>query len=523
MYTDSRKGGPDGASRAAREGMGVAIKREQGEPAGRRCQSGAPGERCRYPGFEYCAAGGAEPPEETVRRYFAPYEALPARRVWLGREPDPVLVERCGSGCVRWDGTGRPPLCCYPFWDGLRAVFDLEGTAGAGAEDRSAEVRDLRLMGRPVRLKLWWSGRGAGARLGALTKRIPGARDGALRCSARLAAAVDRGLLHGLPPDYLAEAGALPEEEVRRWERRRIMEASRALPLAVTRYTLEECGDFSTITEKRSFLVPDSRGVERWEKYTLAFRTEAGKTPRLISLYPAAEWALVRRLVSTPLTRLMDRHRLWISPQRLFNLAVDFLSAPRYGGPEGAPPVFGAMLVLSLWEESEPGCGAELFRRLDEPYRGYYTACYLGLLALYEEEELDPWSRLPQLLRELTGGEDGAVRQWYRTWAARAEETGVTPARCRPGGGSIWSTSGLELPTRLAAGEGAGSMRELITRLLLFNPVTLAAWAGTPEGTDYRRVSPGIPLDRLKDLLEQGFLTGERRDYLDLSPERKKD
>ena len=523
MYTDSSKGGPEGARRTAREGMGVSTKREQVESAGRCYQSRAPGEICRYPGFEYCPAGAEETPEETVRRYFASYEALPARRVWLGREPDPALAEQCGSGCRRWDGTGRPPLCCYRFWDGLRAVFDLEGASGEGTEDRSMEICDLRLMGRPVRLKLWWSGRGdAGVRkrLGALTKRIPGARDGDLRCSVRLAEAVDRGLLHGVPPDYLAEASALPEEDIRRWERRRIMEASRALPLAVSRYTLEECGDFSTATEKRSFLVPDSHGVERWEKYTLAFRTEMGKAPRLISLYPAAEWALVRKLVSTPLTRLMDRHRLWISPQRLFNLAVDFLSAPQYGGPEGAPPVFGAMLVLSLWEESEPGCGAEIFRRLDEPYRGYYTACYRALLALYEEEELDPWSRLPQLLRELTGGEDGAIRRWYRTWADRAEEAGVAPARCRPGDSSIWSTSGLELPARLAAEEGAGSMRELITRLLLFNPVTLAACAGAPEGTDYRRVSPGIPLDQLKELLAQGFLTGERTGYLDLPPER---
>ena len=109
MYTDSSKGGPEGARRTAREGMGVSTKREQVESAGRCYQSRAPGEICHYPGFEYCPAGAEETPEETVRRYFAPYETLPARQVWLGREPDPAAAA----------GTGRADHPCAATDSGM--------------------------------------------------------------------------------------------------------------------------------------------------------------------------------------------------------------------------------------------------------------------------------------------------------------------------------------------------------------------------------------------------------------------
>lgn len=515
-----------------------------------------------YPRFEYAPLQPDQPPNYEGQRQscLELYRRLPAGLVHFGAETNPVLDQQCRTQCPYFQtctggsADGRRPVCWYDHTAGFCGVFDLD-REDPGRPGQGLLVRDLRLFGRPLTVKLWGESlRRGGVQKGLreATEPCPGARDSKVRYTLRLGKAIDRALVHNLPVRYIAQAGAVPPDTIRLWEKTRILEASRALPQLVTRYTLEDCGSFSTQTEKRSFLVPDQHRQNRRERYTLAFRAEENQPPRLISIYPATEWALIRKLASTALTQLMDRHRLWISPGRLFNLAIDYLSAAVYSGP-GAPrqvsPVFGAMLFLSLWEDADPGCGYELFHRLDEPYSRGYCGCYQALLGLYERGQWDPWSDLPELLPVLTREEQWAdpqteladgIRRWCRDCTERVAEEGVSLVLCRPTGESLWAAPQLPLPTRLTDSSTAGSMRELITRLLLFNPATLSTVRTGPGGgpeartqllengetchygchfradgnLDYSDVIPGIRADELRDLLEQGFLSTRQEGYL---------
>ena len=522
----------------------VKTVKMEGDPSSWAAPGSGLGPLCLYPPFEFvCPSHGTELAYDGQREaYLAPYRGLPARQIRFGRESSPALEELCRGDCRLYQRVsgpaGRRPVCAYDFTDSFCAEFEWEGKPDRREPCHVLRIRDLRLLGRPVEVAVWYSGR-LPRRLREQVGDDPGFESGGVRCSLRLGRAIDRALLHNMPAAYVAEAAALPPERIRDWSRTRILEASLALPQLVTRYTLEDSGDYSAWTENRSLRVHDRGHRTRVEKYTFTYRREGAGQPRLISIYPAAEWNLVRRLAATPLTQLMERHELNLSPGRLFNLAVDYLSVGLSGGAgdRQVAPGLGAMLFLSLCEEGRPGCGGELFQRLDRPYGPYYGACYQRLLELYADTGWDPWSRLPQLLGALTGGRTSGkgalterVQNWYRACQAAGEAEGVRLARCLPVEKAFWSAPALD---GLTEGGAVDSVRELITRLLLFNPATLATrrrggpgsgWTqsvsaggeygcplGSGGGFDYRDVVPGILTSELGELLDQGFL-GENQD-----------
>lgn len=524
----------------------------EGDPSSWAAPGSGFGRFCLYPQFEFAPllSGQAPDYDETRERCFAPYRQLPARPIRFGRAVSPELEAVCRNQCALYrkviqDGPeGRRPICSYDFEDSFCAEFELgqdeeRKNSRRGAE-RVVRVRDLRLFGRPVEVVLWYSGRmpqGLREQIGS----YPGFESGSVRCSLRLGNAIDKALLHNLPAAYLYEASALLPERIDNWKRTRILEASLALPQLVTRYTLENSDDYSAWTENRSFRVPDKLHDTRMEKYTFTYRREGEEPPRLISIYPASEWNLVRKLAATPLTQLMEKHELNLSPGRLFNLAVDFLSVTLSGtgaAARQAAPALGAMLFLSLCEEERAGCGAELFQKLDEPYSLYYGACYQALMQLYSDTGRAPWSDLPEMLRALLSREiqtelAGRVWDWYEACEKAAEERALRLVRCLSMRESFWSAPELERLTELTEGGAVSSVREFITRLLLFNPATLATVRSSQGRTrligkegeylcrfssdgsfDFRNVVPGIQVDELGELLKQGFLREDQNTYL---------
>lgn len=104
----------------------------------------------------------------------------------------------------------------------------------------------------------------------------------------------------------------------------------------------------------------------------------------------------------------------------------------------------------------------------------------------------------------------------------------------------FWSPLKLQLLAELTESGAVPTVRELITRLLLLNPATMATVQTdhngssqgrtqrmepgeggnyhcpfrTGGGLEYTNVVPGILTDELHDLLEQGFLRGEQECYL---------
>lgn len=549
----------EGAERSSEEGCRLKPVCVEGDPSSWAAPGSGFGSLRFYPRFEFAPIQ----PEQTLdwdaqrAAYFAPYRDLPAEQVRFSRGTHPVLERICREDCPLYpkspEGSpqGRKPVCTYDFTDSFSAEFEAgdpeEGKGRRREADRCLRVLDLRLLGRPVEITLWYSGR-LPQTLREQVGSYPGFESGSARIALRLGRAVDRGLLHNLPEDYLSEASALSPQQIGHWRRTRILEASLALPQLVTRYTLEDSDDYSAWTENRSLRVPDKLHESRMEKYTFTYRREGEQPPRLISIYPASEWNLVRKLAATPLTQLMEKHELNLSPGRLFNLGVDFLSVTLSGGGPAdrqVAPALAAMLFLSLCEEERPGCGEELFRRLDQPYSGCYTACYWELLGLYQDTGRAPWSHLPEMLSGLLRREepprtelDQRVRDWYDSCARRAADMGVRLVRCLSLRESFWFSRQLEGLTELTEGGGVRSVREFITRLLLFNPATLATvqreHLGSSRsrmqavGTDgeylcafdqdggfsFTDVVPGILTDELRDLLDQGFLREAQDRYL---------
>lgn len=511
------------------ERRNVALFSMQGDPFSWAAPGSGEGSLFLCPRFECEQVEPGESPDYNGgrQRCLEPYEKLPARLIHFGHEQDEVREELCRSGCPCYEKMGRKPACCYDFADRFRAVFEWQEEAPKRRRKKPAweavHIHDLRLWGRPLTVELWYPRGRRPQALREMAGSYPGF-DHAGLCTFRLGNAVDRALLHDLPVSYISEASGIDAHIIESWKKTRILEASLALPQLVTRYTLEDCGPFSAWTENHSLLVPDKLHGSRWEKYTFTYRREEGQPPRLISIYPATEWNLVRKLASTALTRLMDSHKVGLSPGRLFNLAVDFLSATLCNGGEGREisPALGAMLFLSLCEEERPGCGEELFQKLDAPYRDYYTGCYRQLLQLYRDLGREPWTSLPEMLHALFQEEaqSGELAQsmaaWYGGCVSRAGRERVHLVTCRTMREPFWSPLKLQLLAELTESGAVPTVRELITRLLLLNPATMAAAQTDHNGSglDYSNVVPGILTDELHNLLEQGFLRGERACWL---------
>jgi len=530
----------------------VGLFEMQGDPNSWAAPGSGAGRLFLCPRFEYAQVKpGQEPDYNGVRqRCLEPYEKLPATLIHLGREQDEAREELCRSGCPCYEETaGRKPACCYDFADRFRAVFEWQG---GGRRKKAAweavYIHDLRLWGRPLTVELWHPRGRRPQALRDMAGSYPGLDHTAL-CSFALGNAVDRALLHDLPVPYISEVSGIEADAIASWKKTRILEASLALPQLVTRYTLEDCGRFSAWTENHSLLVPDKLHGSRWEKYTFTYRREGEQPPRLISIYPATEWNLVRKLASTALTQLMGSHKVGLSPGRLFNLAVDFLSAAlcnSYGAGRELSPALGGMLFLALCEEERPGCGEELFQKLDQPYRDYYTGCYRKLLQLYQDLGRESWPSLPEMLHALFQEEEGAgelaqgTAAWYDDCVSRAGRDGVNLVVCEAMREPFWSPLKLQLLAELTESGAVPTVRELITRLLLLNPATMATVQTdhngssqgrtqrmelgeggnyhcpfrTGGGLEYTNVVPGILTDELHDLLEQDFLRGEQECYL---------
>lgn len=435
-----------------------------------------------------------------------------------------------------------------PFYFALPRTRKPRSDASETAPDRIILIRDLRFYGHPVIVALTYpkpQNKLQRNLLLSLDCCYPGSGKNANRYSKRLGERIDEALIHGMKPAIIAEGSALPRDIIYHWQDRETRTAARLLRKAAAKYNME-CMDFSSISFYKHATIHSSKGAPSYSKgYRFVIRQEEGKAPRLTSIYPEYEWTLMEKLCyGIPCYENSQRYapdRLPLSPLRLFNLAVDFLSTPdnrSFTLSVFTSPVLVALIFLTALE---PNAVYTAFGQLDSKYVDFLYGCYGDLLRIREQFEGSPSEFIPRALHVFSeeyspnanSPLENAIMDWYGTWYTRAYNAGISCPCFLPQpplpeiSNALLSEDSLNLPFPLDS--GIAGMGELITRLLIFNPATMSAppspgsnannhrssttypYQCKPDGTlDYENVRPGIDIEDLNNLLEQGFLFSER-------------
>ncbi|MBE6962562.1 MAG: hypothetical protein E7445_08950 [Ruminococcaceae bacterium] len=455
-------------------------------------------------------------------------------------------------------GKEGKPLCFdgftkgfyVPFYFAMQRTRQPRSDAHKTAPDRIILIRDLRFLGHPVIVALRYpkpQNKLQRDLLHSLNCCYPGSGKNSNRYSKRLGERIDEALMHGMRPEIIAEGSALPRDIIYHWQDRETRTAARVRQKATAKYNLE-CMHFSSTALYKHTVIHPHKGAPSYSRgYRFVIRQEEGKAPRLTSIYPEYEWALMEKLCYGILgfenSRRHVPDRFPLSPLRLFNLAVDFLSTPDnrcFTLSVFTSPVLVALVFLTVLD---PNAVYMAFDQLDSKSADYLYGCYGNLLRIREQFEDSPSEFIPRVLhvfREEYSPNTNSVWEttimdWYGTWDTRAYNAGIycpcflTQPPLPEISNALLSEDSLNLSFPLDS--GIAGMGELITRLLIFNPATMSAtpspgsnannqplstsypYQCKPDGTlDYENVRPGIDIEDLNSLLEQGFLFSERTD-----------
>lgn len=303
----------------------------------------------------------------------------------------------------------------------------------------------------------------------------------------------------------------------------------------------------STAVYKHMVIHPHEDAPSYSRGYRFVLRREEGHPPRVTAVYREYEWTLMKKLclAGYPFesARQYTSNRFSLSPLHLFNLSVDFLSTPDnqcFTLSVFTSPVLVALVFLTVLEHNAVYMA---FGQLDAKSADFLCGCYGDLLRIQEQSEDSPSEFIPRVLHVFSEEYspnansvwETTIMDWYRTWDTRAYKAGIScpcffPQPPLPEiSNALLNEESLNLSFPLDS--GIAGMGELITRLLIFNPATMSAvpapgsnannrpssttypYQCKPDGTlDYENVRPGIDIEDLNNLLEQGFLFSERTD-----------
>ena len=553
-----------------------------------------------YPAFEFTPLGPSSPFSDSnfnrdVTRFLAlylsitdsngqpfPMAQLPLptvtkptsrfqKNIPLLMRPNPALSALCTEMCrLRQAHIQRCPSCIpsceEDFSFGFYTAFSLKlaQTRKPRSNTRSSIwIHDLRLYGHPVTVELQYRDIQTPQqrqRLKALSCCYPGSGKNPVRYSARLGARINEAFAHGIADILIAEGSALSNDVIHHWLQRELRLANRALPKMTARYTLSHCGNFSMVTSLCEINANGISGTHPFHQYRMVCRKEQNHPLRLIGMHRELDWQMVKKLLSG-LYDQPDRvgsSVKSICPERLFNVAVDYLSDPDHGlfCREGsASPVLGAMLFLMLYPQDRV---LPLLQDNDSDTATFYLDCYHSLARIHKRHGVPPFVVLHIALSLLIGPSErfdpeldakfdpefeADVLHWRQTYEALAVNRGLLLPRCC-GAPCLLTPEEVQLLPELQShwfkdldAFEPTSFRDLFTRILLLNPATLSEIRGgtrgqarftrrtltqendslgfrcslCPDGTfDYRNVIPGIDVTQLQSLLEQGFLKEPR-------------
>jgi len=543
------------------------------------------GESYFYRLFEFVTSEPASNVEyENLKEaYFLPYlsvwdaDGVAFSTTWktFYEERNEILDEICARPC-RWrEGwalssvKGDSLSCEETFAKGFYAGFSLELSrtrrprAHSGDPvEKSILIHDIRFLGRPVTVEFRYldiQNPKQRKRLHHLSCCYPGSGKNVRRFSARLGARINEALVHHIRKTFVAEGSAVSIDVINRWSERQARLANQALQKALVQYNAAHCLNFSTVTIQRGVeSTGNGSGAGRMQTYRFVCRKEESHPLRLLSVYQEKDWNLIGKLVKGEYSDVNYwewDNRVPIAPVRMFNLAVDFLSAPENDflcRPGSASPVLGAMLFLMPYSRER---GRAVLQKMDGDATEFYLNCYEDLMYIYEKSQMQPQFALVSALPLLMGAEpqvNTPFQQDILGWRYRCEmnavQWGVRLPVCSAEAYHFSNDEGrflssMERPVHIQfpLPSGVETFRELITRLLLMNPATLSVVRGGNTGKkkyerqrrehkgdperfecaigengmlDYRNVIPGIEISELKNLLEQGFPMEERDNFL---------
>lgn len=542
------------------------------------------GESCCYRQFEFQITEAPTEAEfqEIKRQFLEPYlhlkdsrgDLIPSSPVCLLKEENEALRAICIPGCRllihERAAYKRDPNCMASFIGGVRAEFRLElprlrnrRSKDGNRAEKTILIHDLRLLGRPVIVELQYlpvQNKEQMSRLIELPCCYPGSGKRPIRFSRRLGNRIDEAIIHGLKKGFIAEASAIPIDTIYHWADRSRRSAAKALPKAQASFALDHCQESAVYTFRVPLRIQDQYGFLRTRKFEAIFRQEPGRPWRLTAFYREYEWSLLQKLAAGNVPdSILWSQELPISPQRLFPMAMDYLSKLCGAHQGGLPmsPSLGAMLFLALSESSSPGSGEQVLRECGSKDANFYCSCYQDLQSVYRKVQADPFSALECALPVVMGWEvpDSATAsplrrslwKWREDCLASAEQKHIritlryTPVQKMTEVDNIMGfffdrIFHFPLPSEVASAE------DLFTRLLILNPVTMStsqinpqASAGSEQGgngqdprhfplvlcedgtPDFGHVIPGMELPQLESLMRQGFPAGERTTLLQRS------
>lgn len=492
-------------------------------------------------------------------------QPLPTARLNFVQEENKVLAKICAQPCTyreEWEKSRcKETLTCREgFTKGFHASFSLdlsrirELRADKAPETKSIFIHDIRLLGHPLIVELKYTdvqNPQQRKRLHALSCCYPGSGKNTTKYSARLGGRINEALSHHIKKVLIAEGSALSIDVINRWADREKRLASQALPKTTALYNMAHCTDFTTVSMMHNIRVRSGSGRINSQNHRIVCRKEIGSPLRLLAIYTESDWKLVELLVSGAYSQYnwTFAPKAPIPPEQLFNLAVDYLSAPENDllcNAKSASPVLGAMLFLVSYPRDQ----VEAMLLENDSYTAeYYLTCYEKLAFIYERYSSKSFpivsEALPLLrdsVRHIHSEFEQDILYWRWECEFLAGKYGLILPRCSqtpyvPSSEEKLLLDPIIHPPKFPLPSGIKSFSEFVTRLLLFNPATLSQVrsetggqaryvrrtlrpAGDPHGfqcairedgtLNYRYVVPGIKLNELQNLLDQGFLTEER-------------
>ena len=542
------------------------------------------GESYFYRPFEFVAPDPSEKVDFEAQKeaYFVPYlsvrdadgAAFPTSWETFCEERNEVLDQICARPCQWRDAWGRsgkkqdPLTCEESFAKGFYAAFSLKLSRSRGQRVRAGDpaeksilIHDIRFLGHPVTVELRYldvQNPQQRKRLHHLSCCYPGSGKNVRRFSARLGARINVALANHIRKNFISEGSAVSVDVINRWNERQNRLANQGLQKAVMQYNAAHCMNFSTVTVRREVECTGSGGgAGRLQAYRVVCRKEEGYPLRMLAVHQEKDWNLMGKLARGESFAVDDwwYGRAPIAPERMFNLAVDYLSAPENNflcRPGSASPVLGAMLFL-LSYSGERGMAA--LRTMDGGIAGFYLHCYEMLMSVCENAQMETRLAMASALPLLAGAKPQAetafeqeILKWRHMCEMTAGEWGIhlpvcsaEPYHLSEDEAQFLCSMGRPVYLQFPLPSGVETFRELITRLLIWNPATLSVVRGDAVGAhkyerkrlvqaedpagfacalredgmpDYEHVIPGIEIDELKNLLQQGFPMEERDGFL---------